>query len=170
MDAGSPLIGQPRSAPPIWRLGLALGGKFSCYASAEYFQQCAEFLPICNRGGWSARAIKAISVCAMIETVSASSWRAGGAASRLTPPMITAWDCFQARARPLPRSPRRARGSRQARMEPTMTAPVQAPTKLEINVGDQLQDHQGSWSCFAGEVACPRRRGDRLGRLLIAVH
>ena len=27
----------------------------SCHASAEYFQQCAEFLPLCNRGGWSAR-------------------------------------------------------------------------------------------------------------------
>jgi hypothetical protein len=46
-----------------------------------------------------------------------------------------------------------------------MTAPVQAPTKLEINVGDELQDHQGSWSCFAGEVACPRRRGDRIATL-----
>jgi hypothetical protein len=46
-----------------------------------------------------------------IEAVSALSWRAGGAASRLTPPTITDWGCFRARARPLPRSPRRARGS-----------------------------------------------------------
>jgi hypothetical protein len=47
-----------------------------------------------------------------------------------------------------------------------MTAPVQAPTKLEIN----FKITKALWSCFAGEVACPRRRGDRLGRLLIAMH
>src|SRR5262249_49996609 len=47
----------------------------------------------------------------MMEAVSASSWRVGGAASRLTPPTITAWDCFGARAKPLPRLPPRARGS-----------------------------------------------------------
>jgi AAA domain len=47
----------------------------------------------------------------MMEAVSASSWRAGGAASRLTPPTITAWDSFRARAKPLLRLPRRARGS-----------------------------------------------------------
>src|SRR5262252_4874860 len=47
----------------------------------------------------------------MMEVVSVSSWRAGGVASRLTPPTITAWGCFRALARPLPRSPRRARGS-----------------------------------------------------------
>src|SRR5262249_58811592 len=40
---------------------------------------------------------------------------------------ITAWGCFRARAEPLLRSPRRARGSRkrplkQARAEPTMTS------------------------------------------------
>src|SRR6516164_2261775 len=47
----------------------------------------------------------------MIEAVSAQSWRVGGVASRLMPPTIIAWDSFQARARPLPRLPRRARGS-----------------------------------------------------------
>src|SRR5215471_9948061 len=47
----------------------------------------------------------------MMEVVSVSSWRAGGTASRLTPPTITAWGCFRARAKPLPRSPRRACGS-----------------------------------------------------------
>jgi len=45
------------------------------------------------------------------EAVSASSWRAAEAASRLTPPTITASDCFRARVRPLLRSPWRARGS-----------------------------------------------------------
>src|SRR5262249_52823647 len=49
-----------------------------------------------------------------IETVSASSWHAlGGAASKLTRPTITAWDCFPPRARPLPPSPWRALGSRE---------------------------------------------------------
>src|SRR6266487_1824397 len=46
----------------------------------------------------------------MMEVVSASSWRAGGAASRLTPPTITAWGCFRARAKPLPRPKTRLRG------------------------------------------------------------
>src|SRR5262249_8327337 len=48
---------------------------------------------------------------------------------------------------------------RQARKEPTMTAPVQAPTKLEINFKATRL-----WSCFAGEIARPRRRGDRMNR------
>src|SRR5262249_11668670 len=47
----------------------------------------------------------------MMEAVSASSWRAGGAASRLTPPPITAWDYFRARAMQLRRLPRRPGGS-----------------------------------------------------------
>src|SRR6266481_6875366 len=59
----------------------------------------------------------------MMEAVSASSWRAGGAASRLTPPTITAWDCFRARAKPLPRLPRRARGSS---TRPPKTSPNRA--------------------------------------------
>src|SRR5215813_10226422 len=80
----------------------------------------------------------------MIEALSASSWRAGGAASRLTPPTIRAWDCFGARAKPPPRSPWRARGSPK---RPPKTSPKGANNDRSgagaDQVGDQLQDHQG---------------------------
>src|SRR5262249_24986927 len=61
----------------------------------------------------------------MIDAVSASSWRAAGAALRLTPPTITAWDYFRTRAKPLPRSPRRARGSPETSLK---TSPSEADT------------------------------------------
>jgi hypothetical protein len=65
----------------------------------------------CRRGAAMTVLVEPFASVYMIEAVSASSWRAGGAASRLTPPTITAWDCFRVRARPLPRLPRRVRGS-----------------------------------------------------------
>src|SRR6266436_1289995 len=102
----------------------------------------------------------------MIEAVSASSWRAGGAASRPTPPMITAWDCFGARARPLPRSPRRARGSpkRPSKIRPTganndcprlRCRHLQVPINLNTAkaIGLDISNH-----------VHPRRRGDRMNR------
>ena len=44
-----------------------------------------------------------------------------------------------------------------------MSAPVQAATKSEIN----FKITKALWFCFAGEVACPRRRDDRITRLFL---
>src|SRR5262252_474155 len=76
------------------------------------------------------------------------------------PPTITAWDCFRARARQLPRSPRRARGLPKRPLKtspPTMTAGAD-----QIRAGDQPQDRESAGPHRAADAAHPRRRGDRM--------
>jgi hypothetical protein len=79
----------------------------------------------CRRGAAMTVLVEPFASVYMIEAVSASSWRAGGAASRLTPPTITAWDCFRVRAQGRCRDYHDASVGRprQARTEPTMTGP-----------------------------------------------
>src|SRR5260370_37254282 len=80
--------------------------------------------------------------------------------------MITAWDCFGARARPLPRSPRRARGSpkRPSKIRPTganndcprlRCRHLQVPINLNTAkaIGLDISNH-----------VHPPRRGDRMNR------
>src|SRR5215831_15952811 len=88
----------------------------------------------------------------------------GRAASRLMPPTIIAWDSFQARARPLPRLPRRARGSLE---QPPKTSPNGANNdcprlRCRRQPSDQPQDRQGAQPRSAFELARPRRRDDRV--------
>src|SRR5262245_14376182 len=82
------------------------------------------------------------------------------------PPTIIAWDSFQARARPLPRLPRRARGSLE---QPPKTSPNGANNdcprlRCRRQPSDQPQDRQGAWPRSTADTARPRRRGDRMKR------
>src|SRR5499425_2433355 len=82
------------------------------------------------------------------------------------PPTIIAWDSFQARARPLPRLPRRALRSLER-------PPTQSPNganndyprlRCSRQPSDQPQDREGAWPRSAADAARPRRRGDRMMR------
>src|SRR5215831_20063007 len=80
------------------------------------------------------------------------------------PPTILAWDSFQARARPLPRLPRCARGSLK---RPPKTSPNGANNdcprlRRRRQPSDQSQDRKGARPRCAADSARPRRRGDRM--------
>src|SRR5262245_37346513 len=80
------------------------------------------------------------------------------------PQTIIAWDSFQARARPLPRLPRRARGSLE---QPPKTSPNGANNdcprlRCRRQPSDQPQDREGGRPGSASNANRARRRGDRM--------
>src|SRR6476660_7626176 len=102
----------------------------------------------------------------MIEAVSASSWLAAGAASRLTPPTITAWDYFRARAKPLPRSPRRARGSPKTSPKTAHAKPTISPRlypELAVGVHHGKADDKTQRTRLRDFVLRRDRHSQRLG-------
>src|SRR5258708_1523653 len=105
----------------------------------------------------------------MIEAVSASSWRAGGAASRLTLPTITAWGYFRALARPLPRLPRHARGSAK---RPPKPSPHGTNNDCFGAGTDQVRDHLKTAKALGLTVPLPLLRSDteKWGRVIRAAN